>query len=377
MEKELKVSIIVTVYNTEQYLDKCISSIIDQSYTNIEIVLVDDGSTDNSYIACKKYVANDSRIILVHQENMGAVSARNVGIKHASGEYITFVDSDDYIDIDAIETVVRKIDDSLPDIVAYGLKEEYENHTVIKDNKYSKKLYNREEIEMFIFPTMISYGEFFDFGVLPNLVCKMIKKSFLMTAVLEVSEMVTVGDDADVVFQLMLQADSVQIIESNYYHYYKRMNSLMTQTVNDEMIIALYNDLLNSIEHFNLESVMYSQLKRYITFLKLLKNPQGIETINAFFNNNKQIALYGAGGFGQILQEQFGNQIVLWVDKDYERYRKCGMKVDAPQCLQEDYDYEIIFVAVLNTDICREISREIFKYGINKEVKFYIYSDDE
>ena len=100
-----KISIIVPVYNNYNFLDKCLDSIINQTYKNIEIILINDGSTDNSLKKLKKYAKVDSRIILINKKNEGVSKARNDGIKISTGKYITFVDSDDYLECDAIEKI--------------------------------------------------------------------------------------------------------------------------------------------------------------------------------------------------------------------------------------------------------------------------------
>ena len=103
-----RVSVIVPVYNVENYLRRCIDSIVRQSYSNLEILLVDDGSQDASLSICKEYETKDSRIRVFHKENEGLGLARNYGIERATGEYITFVDSDDYLTLDAIEFMLKK-----------------------------------------------------------------------------------------------------------------------------------------------------------------------------------------------------------------------------------------------------------------------------
>ena len=97
------ISVIVPVYNVEKYVGRCLTSIINQSYTNIEIIVVNDGSTDNSLSVCEEYAAKDNRIILFSQENRGLSGARNTGLRHYTGEYVTFVDSDDWIHHNMIE----------------------------------------------------------------------------------------------------------------------------------------------------------------------------------------------------------------------------------------------------------------------------------
>ena len=99
------ISVIVPIYNAEKYLDKCLLSIVNQTYSDIEIILINDGSTDSSIAICEKYKQNDDRIVIVNKDNEGLVRARKDGIRMARGEYITFVDADDWIDITLYENV--------------------------------------------------------------------------------------------------------------------------------------------------------------------------------------------------------------------------------------------------------------------------------
>ena len=109
-----KISVIVPVYNTEKYLDRCIQSILAQTYTDFELLLVDDGSTDSSGAICDKYAEQDSRVRVFHKENGGVSSARNQGLDNAKGEWITFVDSDDWVDREFFNILSKS---SKPDIL--------------------------------------------------------------------------------------------------------------------------------------------------------------------------------------------------------------------------------------------------------------------
>ena len=115
-----KVSIIVPVYNTEEYLDRCIASIVRQTYINIEILLVNDGSTDSSGSICKKWAERDSRIVYIEQENAGQGIARTKGITRAQGEYIIFVDSDDFVELDLVSEAYKKISELAADVCVYS-----------------------------------------------------------------------------------------------------------------------------------------------------------------------------------------------------------------------------------------------------------------
>ena len=107
------VSIIVPVYNCEKWLPDCIESLTRQTYSELEIILVNDGSTDGSLSICKKYEKQDERIYLVNKKNGGVSSARNTGLKHANGEWVTFVDADDWLETDAIERICRELQEDI------------------------------------------------------------------------------------------------------------------------------------------------------------------------------------------------------------------------------------------------------------------------
>ena len=111
MENNL-ISIIVPIYNSENYIKKCLDSILAQTYSNLEVILIDDGSTDNSYNICKDYQKKDNRIVLLQQKNAGVSRARNHGLEVAKGEYIGFVDSDDYIEPEMYEILLNSIIES-------------------------------------------------------------------------------------------------------------------------------------------------------------------------------------------------------------------------------------------------------------------------
>ena len=128
--EKIKLSIVVPVYNVEKYLTKCLDSLINQTYSNLEIICVNDGSKDNSLKILNKYKENDKRIIVIDKKNGGVSSARNAGIDASSGEYITFVDSDDYIDTDAYENCLKIIRERNPDILAFNYITEPDNNIV-------------------------------------------------------------------------------------------------------------------------------------------------------------------------------------------------------------------------------------------------------
>ena len=137
MVKDERISIIIPVYNVSEYIERCLLSITGQTYKNLEIILVDDGSTDDSGKKCDEYAALDSRIKVIHQENQGLSGARNAGLDLANGKYIFFCDSDDYLREDALEIMLYKMIVDHADIVACGITKVYDsalNDKIVEEN---------------------------------------------------------------------------------------------------------------------------------------------------------------------------------------------------------------------------------------------------
>lgn len=143
----MKISIIVPIYNVENYLDKCIKSIVNQSFKNLEIILVDDGSPDNCPAICDEWAKKDNRIKVIHKENGGLSDARNAGLAVATGEYIAFVDSDDYIEADMYKKLLSVALNNKCDIVSCKLRMVYENdkNFVTKDDSEDIIIYSTED----------------------------------------------------------------------------------------------------------------------------------------------------------------------------------------------------------------------------------------
>ena len=134
------VSVIVPVYKVEQYLDRCLKSLVDQSYSNIEIILVDDGSPDKCYQICEKWAQRDNRIKVIHKANGGLSDARNKGLELAKGEYVCFVDSDDYVAKKYIEILYNLMRNNHTDMSAVSLKEVFSMEQEIDENEAYEKI---------------------------------------------------------------------------------------------------------------------------------------------------------------------------------------------------------------------------------------------
>ena len=217
-----KISIIIPAYNSENYIARCIESVINQSYSNLEIIIINDGSKDKSMSILKKYEKKDSRIILIDQKNKGVALTRNRGIEVASGKYLMFIDNDDYIDLDYIKEMHSAIENS--DIVIGGYKR-------VNDNKILFKK-NIKNIKFGIYENVAPWG-------------KLIKREFLIRNDIKFYNY-SIGED--IIFNLKLYSSTNKIVISKstgYNWYYNSISvSNTSQKSFNENILNLYNEMI-------------------------------------------------------------------------------------------------------------------------------------
>lgn len=149
------ISIIIPVYNVEKYLQKCLDSVLNQTYKNIEVILVDDGSTDRSGQLCDRYAADYNKIRVVHKQNAGLGMARNTGLEHISGEYVIFVDSDDYLEPSFVEKMVKIVMYNCVDMCKGGFKRVYDNGKVKSERIYKNEVFQGDAAKLELLPRMI------------------------------------------------------------------------------------------------------------------------------------------------------------------------------------------------------------------------------
>ena len=152
------ITVVVPIYKVERYLDRCLNSVVNQTYSNLEIILVDDGSPDRCPIICEEWARKDSRIKVVHKQNAGLGMARNTGIENATGKYICFFDSDDYVSLDLIAKAYSLIKKYSADIVIYGMNSVSDSGRIVCSDipSSAKELYIDDEVRRFILPNMIA-----------------------------------------------------------------------------------------------------------------------------------------------------------------------------------------------------------------------------
>ena len=235
------ISVIVPIYNVKPYLERCLNSIISQTYRNLDIILVDDGSTDGSSEICDIYRAKDSRIMVIHKQNGGPSDARNYGLEKAKGDLISFIDSDDWIDLDLYEILIQVYLENNSDIIIFGLfyvSDTLELSKSLSLNSYSNKSISKEDaINLLIEDNLIK-----------NYICnKLYTKKVFNNIEFPYGKLF---EDIHVMHKLFLNSNIIFLLDSYKYYYYFRTTSITKSKKID-----------NDIEEFRAYYSRYKDLK--------------------------------------------------------------------------------------------------------------------
>ncbi len=250
-----KISVIVPIYNSEKYLKRCLDSIINQSYNMLEIILVDDGSTDNSLNICNKFLLQDKRIKLIRQNNRGVSSARNAGINKATGEYITFIDSDDIVAEDLIKLLCHTIIDNSGDVSICQIatfKHEIKVGDEVNVNNSLINLNKEDSLKKLLYQKGIDNG----------VSAKLYKKNLIATE--KFHSDIAYGEDLEFNYNVLLKSEKIILNRQKLYYYRIHSLSAMNSNFNIKKIDSL-NVIKNIVEDVrisnpNLEAAAITKL---------------------------------------------------------------------------------------------------------------------
>ncbi len=259
-------SVIVPVYKVEEYLPKCIESVLAQTYSDFELILVDDGSPDACPAICERYKEKDARIKVIHKQNGGLASARRAGIQLATGKYVFNLDSDDLVEHDTLECAYKYIQKTDCEIVSFAYKWVTDGGTLrITDDGLDEGFYDADAIEKHIYPRLfmdknMEHTSYYLSG-------KAIKREFLTPLQLAVSEKISLGEDFCCTIPCYLHAKSVYISKKAAYLYTVRGDSL-SKGFNAKQIY-LIEDVITEISKHDMAKVLDAdaQLCRYVCFM--------------------------------------------------------------------------------------------------------------
>lgn len=272
MNNEL-ISIIVPIYNTEKYLHQCLDSILNQTYTNFEVLLVNDGSTDSSGIICQEYVERDSRFRYFEKDNGGVASARNLGLEHSEGTYITFIDSDDWVEQNYLDVLYTALKENDTDVAISTYKR------FAQDGVFYLRSYSREDDEFLNLGTR-SRDSFLE--ILPRLgeldhsfysiSSKLIKRKIIGNLLFD--EQVSYAEDLNFFFHLYLGVESVVYVR-DYTYIYRTHDASTSQNVNE----------LKALQELEIYKSMFQQIDR-----------MGLPTFY-YFKRMENVVIYRISGF--------------------------------------------------------------------------------
>lgn len=377
-----KISIVVTVYNVEPYIEKCLRSILGQTYRNIEVIIVDDGSTDHSREICDDIAGKDSRATVLHQQNQGPILARLNGVMQATADYITFVDADDWIDPNLYQDIVNTGALGKVDLISFGLIRHRGDHDEFEEAcDFAGGIYDIARIEKEILPGVFWNIEKRKYGLDPSLWSKIFKRKQLLAQLRIISELsIHYGEDIAVLYPLILQADSLLIVEKCYYYHRLRKNNQIPPYIADEEYLKklhrLYQYLKSEFEKSAYQKVLIKQLDYfYIYSAQMSKWKYGDlaleeEYLFPFDKVEKgcRLVLYGAGRVGQTFYKQLEKlnfcKVVGWVDRDFAIYGR--EEIQAIGSLQ-DMEFDYILVAIEAKSTSDIVKQNLCNMGIEKE----------
>lgn len=367
------ISVIVPIYNVEPYLDKCVLSIRNQTYKNLQIILVDDGSTDFSGKICDKYALEDVRITVIHQENQGLVAARKKGLELADGEYVGFVDGDDYIEPQMYETLLLELHHSRADMI-----HTFDLQNNCRVQKGQNKIISLEGHRIETLQNFIN-GKL---GINPSIWSKLFKKDYIRDAYAFVKNEVCFGEDLVCICAVLLMAKKICILDKAFYHYRIREGSISHSVGIENMRkeIRLYVNICDILTYFNISDKMEAVMDSFLTQHVIA----GIENIGSCVIHvprfylpfpekiqDKKILLYGAGIVGNDYYSQISRytncEIVAWVDAHPEKYNYPFVKVYGLDKLM-DVSYDILLVAVKDRELYRKIQRDLIDRHVPEEL---------
>ena len=270
-------SIVVPIYNVEAYLVECIESILEQSFQNFELILVDEGSPDHCPVICDRYAAKDPRIQVIHKKNGGLVSARKAGTRQSRGQYILHVDGDDRIEegmLRRIDAVIRQFNE--PDMVSFGYNRITETgeridslHERLSEGEYSTKKGNMDEILNALLRTDRKLGGERPVGLCNSLCLKAIRREVAASKQESVPDGIRNGEDAAVVVPAAYCSSSIVVMHDALYNYRIRTNSMVRSLQADQMerlteFIAYMRDAAPMLPEKNLISFAYREIEKYL-----------------------------------------------------------------------------------------------------------------
>ena len=372
------VSVIVPVYNTEKYLSRCLDSIAHQTLQDIEIICVDDGSTDSSLSILQSYARRDQRIRIIKKKNGGLVSARKAGVQEVSGTYIGYVDSDDWIEPDMYEKLYGYAVRDQADMVSSGYIFEG-NYITTHYDDVPEGLYDPEEMDFLRANAIYNLGTK-DVGIRGSLCCKIFLAEKFKEVQLNIPEEISMSEDKLCILSYLLVCNRVSVLKKAFYHYMIHQES-MVHTPDPGYLLkvnGVYQYFIKLYNHPLFTETMRMQAELYVTEMlyKGINSRMGCENRNLFWIDpywlreipqGSKVALYGGGELGYVYRRQLKSRedltFVGWLDLGWERFKNDSMEtVSLEELLRAEYD--VVVITIKNPSKAQEVRGQLVEVGI-------------
>lgn len=376
----MNISVIIPVYNGEDYIGKCLDSVLKQTCMPTEIIVIDDGSTDNTQDIVKKYERNSPLIHGIYKENEGLVASRKKGIELAQGEYIAFVDADDWIEEDYIEKLSfplkqKKVDivvsgniDDFPQSIEYtvpGLEEGFYSHSYLMDNCMNKLIVQNILTNERCIPA--------------SLWAKLFKRSSVLNFENRVDNEITVGEDGAVVYPMLYSCEEIYVSHYCGYHYVRRTNSMLNKNDIDIFykLHILQQNLISFFDSMPIYNAIKPQIDWYVigfirgavyrNFGYNMRN-ESIQIPFDYIKCSDRIVVYGAGKIGGAFVREFIMSNYAKIEAVIDKSKKgtlYGIDIMNPIEINK-LSFDVVLIAVKNSDLAMSIESELLDLGVDR-----------
>ncbi len=371
------ISVIVPIYMIDRYAGLCVESILNQTYRNLEILLVDDGGRDRCPEICDLYAAKDKRINVIHKANAGLVSARKAGLRESNGEYIAYVDGDDWIGPGFIEGLYTAAKTSAADMVCAGFTRDLFSKSAAFTNVFPSGIYEGRRLTE-LWKAVISASPRYRPGISTYVWNKLFRREILLDTQSMVDNRISIGEDGAVTYPALLKSKTVAVIDNVAYHYRQREDSMLKQSTDylaeAQKLLYLYEYMRKWAKTTEPEWNILSQVQDYVLSMAMIRSggrlPQeGCSMFHADYYG-KNVVIYSAGTFGQQLVNRLKEteycRIVAWLDDDYWEYRRCCLDVEPVESVASlSYDY--ILIATVDGSVAKSVTGRLQDLGASKE----------
>jgi glycosyltransferase involved in cell wall biosynthesis len=375
------ISVVVPVYGVQDYIAQCIDSLLSQRYTKIEIILVNDGSVDRSADMCDSYASLDRRIRVVHKPNRGLVSARKAGVAVATGEYLGFVDGDDWVGSDFFGSLYDHAASASADLVISGHIREFFGKCEEISPRNAAGFYDRDGVLEALLPTAIYNGIFFQHGVSTYVWNKLFRREQAARFVNDIDDEIVMGEDAALTYPYLASSHRVVVCGAGSYFYRQRSNSIV-KSVPDiakeyYRLSALFRYLRRKFEGSSYSESVSNQLRYYFYAQVLVRSGavvrshMGSRYLIPFpgLDRGQKIVVYSSGSFGQHLVGAIrpleGFQLVGWIDEDDHESQRSGLPVSSIDSIST-LDFDLVLIAAIDSEYAKAVAKRLEAKGIKR-----------